>query len=74
MLSDVIAVEALEKQVSAARREYPLTAKTHAEWMETAVKHNVLSESDAKRLSTVYAAKMNVINVDDFGAEEFHDN
>lgn len=68
LMSEVLAVEALEKRVSSARRQYPLTSKTHAEWMETAVKHGVISPEEAKMLSKIYDAKMDVINVDDFPA------
>ncbi|MDP1574722.1 MAG: acyl-CoA dehydrogenase [Coxiellaceae bacterium] len=66
ILPEVVAMEALEKRVASARREYPLTAKTHAEWMETAVTHGVITPEEASTLSRVYAAKMDVINVDDF--------
>ena len=66
ILPEVVAMEALEKRVASARREYPLTAKTHAEWMETAVKHGVVTPEEASALTRLYAAKMDVINVDDF--------
>lgn len=69
ILGEVLSMEALDKRVSSARREYPLTAKTHAEWMETAVKHGVITSEEAARLSKLYADKMDVINVDEFPAD-----
>jgi len=71
LLAQVIAVEPLEKKLTAARRDYPMDSKTRAEWMETAKEHHVISADEATLLTKVFASKMDVINVDDFGAEVF---
>ena len=68
ILSDVISVESIEKRLAQARREYHGIAKTRAEWVEAAEQHHVISEAEAKKVTAVFAAKMSVINVDDFNA------
>lgn len=71
ILKEMIAVEPLEKKLAAARREYPLQSKTHAEWIETALQHKVITQAEATILKTTFAAKMDAINVDDFDASVF---
>ncbi len=71
ILDQAIAVEPLEKKLTAARRDYPTQSKTREEWIKTAVSHNVISADEAKLLAKTFAEKMSVINVDDFAAEEF---
>jgi acyl-CoA dehydrogenase len=69
ILAQVIAVEPLEKKLNAAHRDYPADSKTRAEWMITAKEHHVITAEEATLLNKVFAEKMNVIHVDDFGAE-----
>lgn len=71
VLEKAIAVEPLEKKLSAARRDYPNQAKTREEWMDVALSHNVISGDEAELLNKTFVEKMNVINVDDFGPETF---
>ena len=71
ILEQAIAVEPIEKRLTAARREYPLESKTYAEWIDTATQHKVISVEEATLVKAAYAAKMNVINVDDFAADAF---
>ena len=70
-LEKAIAVEPLEKKLSAARRDYPNQAKTREEWMRVALAHNVISSEEAELLNKAFVEKMSVIDVDDFGAETF---
>ena len=71
ILAQAISVESLEKKLYAARREYPFQTKTHQEWIETAKQHHVITDDEALLLNKVYAAKMSVINVDEFDAKDF---
>lgn len=71
ILESVIATEPLEKRLSAARREYPAQSKTRAEWVQTALSHHVITPEEAKLIDKVFAEKMDIINVDDFGADVF---
>lgn len=71
ILAQIIAVEPIEKRLAAARREYPTQSKTQQEWIETALAHHVISEEEATLVKAAYVLKMNVINVDDFSAQEF---
>lgn len=71
MLDKVIAVEGLEKKLSAARRDYPNLSRTREEWIKVALSHNVITTEEADLLNKTFAAKMSVINVDDFGPEVF---
>src|SRR3990167_8930603 len=68
ILQDVISVESLEKKLSAARPGYPGSSKTREEWIQTAMSHHVITADEAKLLAKIFAEKMDVINVDDFGA------
>ena len=71
ILKQVIAAEGLEKKLASARRSYLLQAKTHEEWIDTAEKNNIVTKEEATQLRDVYAARMNIINVDDFAADVF---
>lgn len=73
ILAQVIAIEPLEKKLNVARREYPLESKTRSEWIQTALSHKVITSDEAKLLTKTFAEKMDVINVDDFAADVFHD-
>lgn len=71
ILEQVIAVEPLEKKLAAARRDAGIHPKTRDEWVQAAVAKNVISSEEAKLLTSVFASKMNAINVDDFSADLF---
>lgn len=71
LLEKIISIEPLEKRLNAARRDYPTHAKTRDEWIEIALSHHVITSDEAALLTKTHAAKMDVINVDDFAAEVF---
>ena len=71
ILEQVIAAEPVEKKLATARREFAETTKTHAEFIDAAEKNGVLSQDEATQLREVFLKRMNIINVDDFPAEQF---
>ena len=71
ILAQVIATEPLEKKLSQAHYKGKIKGKNLEEILSSALSANVLVQHEADQILAVNAARMKIINVDDFGPENF---
>ncbi len=70
VLNQVIAAEPLEKKLREVSRENKIKGKTYEETVGLAQEARLISAEEAHQLLHVRAARMSIINVDDFALEE----
>ena len=70
VLEKSIAVEPLEKKLHQAVKQRVVAGKNFKEKVANGVVKKVITQDEAKQLCDAFAARMCIINVDDFAPEE----
>ncbi len=70
ILKEVIAAEPLQKRLNRGLKERKIKGKTFEEKLQMAEAEKIITSGEAEQLQNAYAARMRIINVDDFRFEE----